>query len=91
MNDNSELSSTLVAELLAKHWTENRPIYERPQAALSAWWLRRSGCARLEQHWYRLASPDSLARRWAPLEAIEADEEGAFARRTLGPVHLYGA
>jgi hypothetical protein len=58
MNDNGHLGSTAVAELHAKRWTEDRPFFtlnEKPRrGALHAWWLRRPGCAGLEQHCSRL-------------------------------------
>jgi len=61
MNDNGQLGSTAVAELLAKRWTEDRPFFtinESPRgSALHAWWLRRPGSAGLKQPWSRLTPP----------------------------------
>jgi hypothetical protein len=95
MNDNGHPGSTAVAELHAKRWTEDPPFFtlnERPRrGALHVWWLRRPGCAALEQHCSRLTPPASLAQHWAPHDDIEADGQKPLARRALSHVHSYGA
>jgi hypothetical protein len=95
MNDDGYLGSTAVAELLAKRWTEHRPFFtlnEKPgRGALPAWWLRRPGRARLEQHCSRLTPPPSLVRHWAAHGDINADGQKLIARRALSHVHSHGA
>jgi hypothetical protein len=95
MNDNGHPGSTALAELLAKRWTEDRPFFtlnENPRrGALHAWWLRRPGCAGLEQHCSRLTPPPSLAQHWAPPSDIGADGRQPLARRALSRVHSYEA
>lgn len=57
MNSNRELGFTAAAELLARHWTEDRPYFTlnegTPGAGLQAW-LRRPDQADLELHWSRV-------------------------------------
>lgn len=85
MNDNRNLGSMAMAELLAKRRTEDRPFFtlsERPGGgAVHAWWLRRPGSVGMEQRWSRTTLPNS--------------DLGAHERKRVcsahQAVHLYGA
>ena len=70
MTEPFDFDSTLLGELIARRWQEDRGYYTLNSNANGGWlkalWKRRAGHGGLELHWTRRGGPYTAAELAAP-------------------------
>jgi len=73
-NGHADLGHTILAELIARRWKQNRPYFTLIKRARGAWLeasrRRQPGRSAMELHWSRCAPCIASADRLPPLQAV---------------------